>query len=240
MRSFLLMLTFLTRIPIPIRFEIKNQDFEKGLLFMPLIGLLIGSPLYILNQYVPLTNTFLMSLLTVILYVLVTGGLHLDGIADYFDGIFSGRKRDRILEIMKDSHTGSFGVVGLCLYFLSMFVLLINVNPIVILLMPFVGKSMAVMLCAFGKYPRNEGMGKSLIDFGKKKHGVMIILVALIMCWLLGMNYVIAFMMTVVVIALFMIRTTQIIGGITGDVIGAGTEFAQIIWLLTFAVIGGL
>lgn len=240
MKSFILMLTFLTRIPFPVRFEFNNDDFAKGLLFLPFIGLIIGLPMYLFTLYIDITAPFVMSFLLMLIYLGMTGGLHLDGLADYFDGMFSGRRRERILEIMKDSATGSFGVVGLCLYFLGMFVGLMEVTPMVVLLMPFIARVIGLSFCAFGGYPREAGMGQALVDYGKWYHGVIALGVLILVLFFAGNTYLIAGGVTIIFMGLFFIRTTQVIGGITGDVIGAAIELSQVLWLLCFAVIGGL
>lgn len=240
MKSFILMLTFLTRIPIPVKFEFKEEDFAKGLWYLPLIGVIIGLPMWLFSYYVALDNPFLISLLTIIIYISMTGGLHLDGLADYFDGIFSGRSRERILEIMKDVHVGTFGVVGLILYFIAMFVLIIEVEPMMLLLMPVVGKTMGHLVCCIGQYPKKKGMGMPLIQYGKVWHGILMTLVLMILLVFVGKSYLVAGLITVIFTLVLTGRTTQIIGGVTGDVIGASVELSQVVWLLVFAVIGGL
>ena len=240
MKSFILMLTFLTRIPYPVRFEFNNDDFAKGLLFLPIIGLIIGLPMYLYTLYVDLSSPFLMSFLLMLIYIGMTGGLHLDGLADYFDGIFSGRRRERILEIMKDSATGTFGVVGLCLYFLGMFVGLLEVTPLMVLLMPFTARVIGLSFCAFGKYPREAGMGQALVDYGQWYHGVIALAVWMVTLFFAGNVFLIAGLVTALLMAVFFLRTKQIIGGVTGDVVGAAIELSQVLWLLCFAVIGGL
>lgn len=240
MKSFIMMLTFFTRIPFPMSFEFEEKDFAKGLWWMPVIGVIIGIPLWAFNRYVSLTNPYLMSLLTILIYIAMTGGLHLDGLADYFDGIFSGRTKERILEIMKDVHVGTFGVVGLILYFIAIFVLMMDVEPLILLLMPIVGKTMGQLLCCIGKYPRKKGMGMPLIEYGKVWHGILVSCVLVTILFFIGVNYALAGLITIIFALLLTGRTTQLIGGVTGDVIGASIELSQVVWLLVFAVMGGL
>lgn len=236
MKSFILMLTFLTRIPIPVKFEFEEKDFARGLWFLPVTGFIIGLPLWAYNEYVNLDNAYLMSFLTIIIYISMTGGLHLDGLADYFDGIFSGRSRERILEIMKDTHVGTFGVVGLILYFIGMFALIMGAEPIVLLMMPVVGKSMGHLICSVGRYPKEKGMGMPLITYGKVWHGLIVTGTLMVFLYLNGMTYLIAGGCVLLFTLTFHFRTTQIVGGVTGDVIGASVELTQIVWLLVFAV----
>lgn len=240
MKSFVLMLTFLTRIPIKYKFNFEQEDFAKGLLWLPFIGVIIGLPLGLFANYVDLSNPYLMSFIYILIYISMTGGLHLDGLGDYFDAIFSGRGRERMLEIMKDSHIGTFGVVGLILYFVGFFALSIGAEPLVLFFMPVVGKTMAIVVCGLGRYPRESGMGQPLIDFGKKRHVVIYSLILISLLYFVGINYLVSGLVVICFTLIVHYRTTYLIGGVTGDVIGAVVEMSQILWLLSFAVIGGL
>jgi len=113
MIKFLNALGFLTVIRIPVKFILKKGEFSKSLIYFPLVGLVIGiiiSAFYLAVSYIfPL---ILVVILTVGLEVILTGGIHLDGLADMFDGKFSGKtEKNKILEIMKRSDIGVFGVL---------------------------------------------------------------------------------------------------------------------------------
>lgn len=240
MKSFILMLTFLTRIPVPMNFEFNDEDFSKGLLFLPVIGLVIGLPMYLFVKLAAVTNGRLMAFILILIYLAVTGGLHLDGLADYFDGMFSGRTRERILAIMKDSSIGTFGVIGLCLYFIGLHTGLMYAEPLALLLMPFVARTVGLGMCAFGTYPREAGMGQALVDYGRWYHGILAMGIMLTVCGLTGSVYLIGAAVVIGVMAVFYLRTVQVIGGITGDVIGASVEISQVLWLLVLAAVKGV
>jgi len=113
MTKFLNALGFLTVIRIPAKFILKKREFPKSLIYFPLVGLIIGiiiSAFYLAVSYIfPL---ILVVILTVGLEVIFTGGIHLDGLADMLDGTFSGKtEKNKILEIMKRSDIGVFGVL---------------------------------------------------------------------------------------------------------------------------------
>jgi len=239
MKRFLLMLTFLTRLPLPITFDFDEEDFGRGLIYLPVIGLLIGIPLWLFSEFVVIEHSLLKSFLLILIYIFMVGGLHLDGLADYMDGIFSGRKTARIQEIMQDSSIGVFGVAGICIYFLGLFIGFQLVPPKALLLMPFIGRTMAGSLIGLGKYPKEVGMGKALIDYGRPRHSMMFIVVMGTVLYFVGLPYLIAGSIVTLCMHIFLIRTNQLLGGVTGDVIGAAIELSQVLWLMALYMIGG-
>ena len=115
------------------------------------------------NSYIPVS---LLMLMLVIFEFLFTGGLHADGFMDTCDGLFSGRDRERKLEIMKDSRVGSNGVVGFVFLTLLKWQLLVNlpiyVVPLVLVSMPLLSRYTMVISIQKFPYARPEGIGKFL------------------------------------------------------------------------------
>ena len=113
MTPFFIALQFLTRLKIVNQTEWSVEDFGKSVVAFPYVGLIIGLILAILygvlSPFIPIMP---LMLIIVVAEFLITGGLHADGLMDTSDGLFSGRERERKLEIMKDSRIGSFGVVA--------------------------------------------------------------------------------------------------------------------------------
>ncbi len=118
-RRFTLAVAFLTGIPVPVRGEVAAADLRASMGWYPLVGLGLGAAAW--GVYVGLLE-LLPSLVAAVLVVLLleaaTRGLHMDGLMDTCDGIFSGAPRARALEIMKDSRAGAMGVVGAVLILL--------------------------------------------------------------------------------------------------------------------------
>ena len=114
MKIFILMIQFFTRIPINKELDIKREDFSKGIIYFPLVGLLVGCVnglVYfmtskVLGGWIPLIALLISN-------IFVTGALHLDGLADTCDGLFSARKKEKMLEIMRDSRIGTNGAIAL-------------------------------------------------------------------------------------------------------------------------------
>ena len=120
MNNFFVVLQFLTRIRIVKQTDWSLESFGKSVKFFPLIGAVLGSIIagcyYIVSHYLPLLDINIsanfIAIIIFILGILLTGGLHCDGFMDTADGVFSGRSRERMLEIMKDSCVGSNAVVA--------------------------------------------------------------------------------------------------------------------------------
>jgi adenosylcobinamide-GDP ribazoletransferase len=120
-RRFILMMQFMTALPVKVNTETGREDFGKGLALAPLVGLVLGALLVAgLNYLLPLLFPPLVTaVLTVSVYILLTGGLHMDGLGDTADGVFSNRPAERALEIMKDSRVGTNAVIALILVILA-------------------------------------------------------------------------------------------------------------------------
>lgn len=252
MKAFILQLTFLTRIPVPFQVDFKQADYVRGIWFFPLIGLLIGtilSPLMLLKSFIPGT---IFGLLIIFGYLMITGGLHLDGLADVCDGLFSGRTKERVFEIMSDSRLGAFGAIGLMLYFLtfycvgtaSMATAISGVTtswtlPLVVTF-PMVGRAIGMMSCGVSKYAKANGLGEALVTYAKTKHVLYALVVSLIMTYLFGMTYCLALVVTIIASGIILYRIHKRLDGITGDVIGCMVEMSQMVYLISALIIGGL
>ncbi|NCB06230.1 MAG: type III pantothenate kinase, partial [Clostridia bacterium] len=110
-RAFLAAMTNLTVIPAP-GYRFREIDLERSKPFFPVVGLLVGAILYAVGRYLPTMGLVLPTLL-VILPILLTRGFPLDGLADTADAFMSSRDRERMLEIMRDSHIGTMGVFAM-------------------------------------------------------------------------------------------------------------------------------
>ncbi len=248
-RSFVLMITFLTRIPIPVKFKFNNEDFNKGFKYFPIVGAIIGGFLtlpFIIKEYLPDT---IFAFIIIIVYLLVVGGLHIDGVADVFDGIFSARKQGRMLEIMEDSRIGAFGAIGLIIYFLGLYIGLfeviklekiivgrLTVGMVTVIIMPIIGRIMALISAGFSRYAKESGMGKSLIDENKPLVSVILIMLLCVVSFLVSIEFLIAVVATICIGLLITWRVHKILNGITGDVVGMILEVSQVVFLLAITV----
>ena len=114
MAAFLIALQFLTRIPVTVEVNWSGENMGKSVLFYPLIGLLIGLFLALLFAVIEQQHSLLVAAIVLMGWVMITGGLHLDGLADSADAWAGGLgDKQRTLDIMKDSRSGALAIVVL-------------------------------------------------------------------------------------------------------------------------------
>ena len=212
------------------------RNISHSRAFYPAIGLMIGLVLVGVEEgssrvfSEPLTAAFLVAVM-----IVVTRGLHLDGLMDVFDGVFGGFTPERRLEIMRDSRVGAFGVIG------AIAVLLLKYGALVSLLMlPQPGKewalflfptlsrwTMVVLLGAF-PYVRTQGLGSPFHGTGIKIATTIAGISALAASVLLGGFAGLGLFFGVTVVAWLMgWAISKTLGGLTGDAYGATNEIIE-------------
>ncbi|EHM45310.1 adenosylcobinamide-GDP ribazoletransferase [Yokenella regensburgei] len=241
-RVFFAMLSFMSRLPVPQRWSqgLDTPDYVRGIVTFPVIGLLLGGlsgvVFVLLNHW---CGTPLAALFAVLALALLTGGLHLDGLADTCDGVFSARPRERMLEIMRDSRLGTHG--GLALVFVLLAKVLVvselalrGENMLAALAAACAcGRGMSVLLMYGQRYAREEGMGNLFINkISFKQTAITLALAAVVVIALLGINGLTALLFTFVAVWLFGQWLKRILGGQTGDTLGAAIEVGEIVFLL--------
>jgi len=233
LKRFLIALQFLTVLPIKIKSEIAKEDFGGSLLYFPVVGMLIGlvlSGAALLFGFLP---NPVVGVLILIISIVITGGIHLDGFADTCDGFYGPRPKEKILEIMRDSRAGVMGVIGIfCLLSLK-FTLIVstpkNVLWKLLILMTAFARWSQILACYTSNYAREEGKAKYFVEYDSKKEllvgGIFTVVLFLL---LLKLEGVILFVLSLVPILLFINYIKRKIGGMTGDTIGAISEIAEV------------
>lgn len=233
MKSLLLMITFFTRIPVSYKYDYDEKDFIKGIKLLPIIGLIIGIFLYVpilLEDYI---HRPVLILIVWSLYLYLTGGLHIDGLTDTVDGIFSYRKREEMLEIMKDSRVGTFGVISILWLFILNISLSYYIENIFLLLVPIVGRASALLSASVSSYARKEGgMGAPFIDNCTIKEALIGVIFSLIFGFIINSALIfIPLSLTFIIIILMTKSIEKKLGGTTGDTIGAFIEVSQTLFM---------
>lgn len=236
MVNFLLALQFLTRIPLPLNITISDHQWGRTVLYYPLIGLVIGGFLSLIPLLAPNLSVNIQAALLLSFWVLITGGLHLDGLADCADGWAGGlNNRTKTLKIMKDPHIGALAVVILILVLGTKWValseLLAQKNHFLsLIIIPVLGRSSILVLMATSPYASPNGLAENLNKYFPKKEAFII----LFLCTILGFYSVGFWAVLWAIMLIFSIRflAQQRLGGVTGDVYGASVELVETILLL--------
>ncbi len=233
--GFLTLISFFTQIPIGRKIEYKEENFIRALNLYTLMGAVIGLFLSIVYLIFSYKISFLRGLLLTIAYILITGGIHLDGAADTSDGIFSGRTGNKIFEIMSDSHIGAFGVITIILIILSQFVMFSYLSVEAVFMMPVLGRAATIVACWKKKYAKKtKGMGTAFIENIDNRVLIVNLLILFIFS-ILSYYRLIIFTACFATISISYYISTLIddkIGGMTGDTCGFITEISQIIFMI--------
>lgn len=238
--------SFLSVLPMPGRSRLFNRDATAPLLvgsaYFPLVGLLLGFLLYLLILlFTPFIPQSALAGLLVVMLVLLTGGLHLDGLMDTCDGLFGGSTRERKLEIMRDSRVGSFGVLGGACILLLKFAFLISLReqalPSVLLVtLPAARWAMVLILRVFPG-ARPTGLGEAYRQSTTPERlivaGVMTAVIALAAGRLIGLLVLAVVSITSYALGFWINRK---LGGLTGDTYGAIAEVAEVVALFIFVL----
>ena len=236
MKNFLIALQFLTRIRLVKQKEWTDKDFSMSVPWFPLVGAVIGLVLFLLATVLSVCDPLLKAVILLAAELLIVGITLTDGLMDTADGVFSGRERERILEIMKDSHVGANGVVAFVMIALLK-VAFYQALPDGLLLcalfvMPVVGKLTIVVAITNFPSARAQGIGKLFTRYTEKKYAYRAaILTALLIIpafsWFIAAAAVAAGLFG----WLLARHLNNILGGLTGDTYGFIGEFSGVFFL---------
>jgi adenosylcobinamide-GDP ribazoletransferase len=225
---------FLTIVPVPGREATGVGALGRAAWWFPLVGVALGGVLALADRgLVRLFPPLLAAVLVVAGWKLLTGGIHLDGLADCLDGL-AGRDRDHRLAIMRDSRIGVFGALGLLLILLLAIAAVAELPPSarvpVLVLAPVAGRAMPALAGAiFRAATPHAGAGADFVAALPRAAGVTHLLAVLALgAALLGApGALVALGGTVLGLAGTALVARRI-GGVTGDVLGAGVELSEL------------
>ena len=235
----------MTIVPVPGK---DAKSASSQLYFYPLVGLSIGALgtaiMYLLTKYVSLTIavSLVFGVLWACYMAFITRAFHLDGLGDTADGFGGGWTRERRLEIMKDSRSGSFGVVAIALCLLlkmaSATAIIAENRVLMLLWATFIARVQVVLMCTFSNYAKDSGLSYELVS----KAGASHVISAMIQTALVGLGLYFLFDVplsfllvplasaTAAMVILSLVSKSKI-GGITGDVLGCCCEICETISL---------
>jgi adenosylcobinamide-GDP ribazoletransferase len=237
MRPLVAAFAFLTRLPVwagPMR----DTDLGRSVSFFPIVGLVLG---LVLTGVAALLGAALspglVAVLLVALLAGMTGGLHLDGVADVFDALGGGRgDRKRMLDIMRDSRIGAHGAAALVLLLAAKILAIVQVldrrDLTALLAFPLVGRWAVTPAIVFFPYARADGLGRAFSgEAGKREVGIATAL-ALGAVVALGPRLLVPAAGALVAATMLALWLRQRLGGLTGDVYGAAIEVAEVTMLV--------
>jgi len=241
MRLFLIAFQFLTIIPLPVSIRCEKDDLGRSSAFFPLAGFIIGGVLVAANWLIsPWLARSLCDALLITLLTLVTGALHLDGLADVCDGLAARGSRERFLAVMKDSQVGAIGAVGLVLGLLLKWQALVAV-PLelkwqVLLLFPALARFGQVLTLTGARYAREDGLGAAFVQGS----GIVSLLLAFATVaaggyYLMGFKGIVALTAVCMLTICGRMFFQRKLGGLTGDTIGCLSELNEILVLVVIS-----
>lgn len=242
MLNFAAIIIFFTRLPLWRYVNVPSDRFKNIIYFWSISGwltaLVMSGTLYLSSLVFPMSVA---TVLAIASRILLTGALHEDGLADFFDGFGGGTSKERILAIMKDSHTGSYAVIGLIIYYLLFYTLLSSL-PVVLACMAILAadpfcKGLGSMITLRLAYARKEEESKVKVIYSnmKLKYFVMAVVFGLIPFLYVLTPYL--YWAAVAPIVLFFILTQFMrakIQGYTGDCVGALFLLLELSFYLSF------
>lgn len=244
MQDFFTALQFLTRIKIYNQTQWDEGTFARSVAYFPAVGLVIAAVLVAVYKLLVFLNcsSLLIAVLLIITEIIVTGGLLCDGFMDTADGVFSGRERERILEIMKDSCVGSNAVLAFVSLVLLKLAVYLELNSeqltLALYAMPIITRTLMVYNIRCYSYARKSGIGGMFASADKK--------IVLISSTLLGLallaptqslSLFIALILTIAYNFWAANYLKRILNGLTGDTYGALAESGNVFFLLSLSIV---
>lgn len=240
MNTFLTALMFFTRIPVPASLPYSKELLNKALRFFPLVGGIVGligaGSLWLGLFIFPLPLALLLSILATIF---VTGAFHEDGFADFCDGYGGGTSKEKVLEIMKDSRLGTYGIIGLsgilATKFMALSYLAIPQLFLVMVAAHIFSRFVPVVLVYTTPYIREDALSKAkpIGNQTTKASLTIALFTALLPLIFLNLQIVIGIVVTsAVIFLLFRAYILKRTGGYSGDVLGALQQLVEVSFYL--------
>ena len=225
-------LIFFTRLPFWRAYQPPQSSYKTVVEYWPLTGWLTGGAMAATLYFGSMVLPHAVAVIAAIaVRLLITGALHEDGLADFMDGFGGGDDRERILAIMKDSHIGTYGVLGLIIYLLLLGTALYSM-PVTVAALAILGadpfsKMVTSQLVNMLPYARREEEAKNKTVYRKPSFAaglsltVQGLLPLIIMIWLTGISWYLVIAIPPLVMYFLYLLMLRKIRGYTGDCCGA-------------------
>jgi adenosylcobinamide-GDP ribazoletransferase len=239
MRSLRIAFGLMTTLPFPLPKDWSEGDSGRAAVCYPLVGLVVGALTWLAWKGAMFVfPPWVAGVVTLVVWVVLTGGLHLDGLADCCDGLFASVPAERRLEIMKDPHIGTFGVVGLILLlFLKAAALasLTSISSFGILLAASLAR-WCILPAGLMPLARASGMGADFAVGFRRSMIAWGAILPLVVIGSSGLKGVFSALAGIIAAVLMVWMAKLRIGGVTGDVFGMIVEIVETVVLLAFLI----
>ncbi len=239
-RLFLSTLACLTILPVPSCYQ-KKLELSKGILYYTLIGLLIGLIDYLCYGIAIffLKLSWIGAICAVLSETIVTGGLHLNGLASICDGFVTTNKKEKMLEKIKNKKIGTNGALALIFTIVLKIVLLENSGYLAVLLAPVAGKIAIPILIKSSSDKQQTNTFYVTPKYTKYMIGTIFIGIALL-AGFLQIKSILPIVTILLSAFLFREYWQQKNGGMTEDALGAGYELSEMVFLIIMTLQGGI
>lgn len=245
-RALKLAAAFLTVVPVPFAAgEVSDADLARSRYAFPLVGAVIGLALAVLSGALARAGAApgLSAFLIVAAGAVLTGGLHLDGLADTADGLFLWGDRDRRLAVMRDPHVGSYGLTAVVVVILGKYAVLSGLagpsRGWAVFGAAVIGRALVLVSAGSAGYARPQGTGRILIEATTFRDATGAALLVLVVGLVVGGGAGLAAGAAALGLAWGLTRlATDRLGGVTGDTLGALVESGEWLVLLTLGLLG--
>ena len=239
--SFLAAIQFLTSLPLPGRRETSPEELGRATAYFPAVGLIIGAILagfhWLLSLILPAA---VVNALLIVILVIITGALHLDGFVDTCDGIAGHKSVEDRWRVMRDSRAGAFGIIGVALLLLVKYVSLNSLPPALmtatLLFMPVVSRWAMVYAIFVYPYARPSGLGTAFKQATRWSQFTVATLITIVVATALFPFFSLTGFILIfgvwMISTLFAIYLKHKFAGLTGDTYGAINEVAEVMALL--------
>lgn len=251
MKNLINALQFLTIFTVKKEYQVEEKSLAQSIVYFPVIGFLIGFLLVYADQLMTLIALpqNITNVLLVMLSVLITRALHIDGLADTLDGLMGGRDQASRLAIMKDSRLGTAGALGIFFVLLIKYASLNNLfesdKVVALLIAPVLARWSQTLMVFNATYGRESGMGKAFVGHlrasGLAASAVVAIVLSafVILRWDVHSTVLMICLLTGVLLLTYLGRWYLIrkLGGVTGDSIGAVSELNEVLVFLLCVIL---
>ena len=238
-----------SRIPVP-EADWTDDNMKYSMCFFPLVGAVIGAVMYgwyCLCGLLPFGNTF-QTAVFLIIPVIISGGIHMDGLLDTADALSSWQTTERRLEILKDSNSGAFAIITGLVYFILYFGVMSEVDEgsIGVICVSFVlSRSLSGYSVVTFKKARNTGLAVAFANPAQKKTVQITMIVFIAVCgaavlWINPLPGLGVLAGALLVFVYYRYMSMHYFGGITGDLCGFFTQISELAMALLAVLVSGI